>query len=275
MKRQLGPVTHSVLCALTVVALVSGTAVAEDVAYDMVGSTSRNLVSYSTDAPEFGSPGDGFQKYTVGVSESIPYAIVDDSADVYPADTLGIIDSASDFDEFFGICDIVNDDNTEPLHATWVFDISSAEANVELHVDLGAMGDFEPDDSYVLTYQIDGGPVTTFLSAVVDEDGSMSYELANGIIVDLDDPLTVDGITLYNELQTFSTSISTGSELTVELTSLTDGGSEAFVLRNIMVTSYTEPVTGGQPIPTASATGIAVMVLLLVAGGVFLLRRMR
>lgn len=274
MKRQHGFVNILGLSAALVLCLITGTAAADDIAWDMVGSSSRNLVSYETDAPVFSSPGDGFQKYTVGVSESIPYALVDDSADVYPPDVLGVIDSSSDFDEFFGIVDTVNDDNSAPVSATWVFGIGTAAENLALHVDLAAMGDFEPDDSYVWTYQVDAGPVTTFLTAAADEDGTMTYTMASGTLVDLDDPLKVNGLTMDNNFQTFSTDITPGSQLTVVLTATTDGGSEAYVVRNILVTDYVGPIEGGEPIPTLSGMGIAAMVLLLLAGGVFLVRRL-
>jgi hypothetical protein len=256
----------------------AGQAGADDIAWDLVSTTSQNLVSFGTDAPDFSSPGDGFQKYTVGVSESIPYTLVDDTNAGYPPDAVGVIDAATDFDEFFGVVDIVNNDNTAPLHATWVFDISSGTANLELHVDLAAMGDFEADDMYEWSYQVDGGGAQTFLTAVADEDGTMTYTMADGTTRDLDDPLTVNGTTLYNAFQSFSTAIpTTGSQLTVVLTSLTDGGSEGYVARNILVTAADQPPPGGggEPIPTISETGIAIMVLLLIAGAVFLLRRRR
>jgi hypothetical protein len=64
--------------------------------------------------------------------------------------------------------------------------------------------------------------------------------------------------------------------LTVVLTSLTDGGSEGYVARNILVTAADQPSGGGgEPIPTISETGVAIMVLLLIAGAVFLFRRRR
>ena len=45
------------------------------VAYDMVGSTSQNLVSYTDDpAIPFSSPGDGFNKFMRGVSPTIPFS---------------------------------------------------------------------------------------------------------------------------------------------------------------------------------------------------------
>ncbi len=264
-----------------------GLAGADDIAWDMVDSTSRNLVSYDTDAPDFSSPGDGFQKYAA-VQQScppppdpnlnnIPYALVDDTACIYPADQGGIIDTMTDFDDFFGICDTINGDNpnSDLYHATWVFDISSAVGDVTLQIDLAAMGNFEADDVFEWGYQVDGGMAQTFLVAVADEDGSLTYTMADGTTRDLDDPLGVDGTTLANFFQTFWTPITTGSQLTVVLTALADGGSEGYAVRNILVTDYDPTQGGGLPIPTLSWTGIAAMVLMLMAGAVFLFRRLR
>ncbi len=269
------------------VLLVVGAAGADDIAWDMVSSTSQNLTNFSTDAPVFSSPGDGFQKYTVGVSPSIPYAIVDDSGGVYPADQNGIIDSGTDFDEFFGICDSVNDDNLagDPYHATWVFNIASAAGDVMLQLDLAAMGNFEladptfdppiVGDTYEWTYQVDAGAPQTFLTSSVDEGGTMTYTLAGGTVVELDDPLTVNGVALSNVFQTFLTPIPSGSQVTVVLTAVADGGSEGYVARNIVISDYDPTQGGGEPIPTLSEAGIALMTLLLMAGGVFLFRRLR
>ncbi len=276
MKRKHGSFYFIGLSAALSLCFAPGLAGADDIAWDLVSSTSQNLVSYSTDAPVFGSPGDGFQKFTVGVSPSIPYALVDDTNAGYPADEVGIIDAATDFDEFFGVVDTENDDNSGPVNATWVFDISSAVDNVELHVDLAAMGNFEdPEDSFVWTYQVDSGAVETFLTAVADEDGSMTYTMADGTTRDLDDPLVVNGTTLSNVFQTFSTAITLGSQLTVVLTVTTDGGYEGYVARDILVTDYDPAQGGGEPIPTLSLMGAAAMVLLLMAGAVFLFRRLR
>ncbi|MCK5379399.1 MAG: hypothetical protein KAJ78_08335 [Acidobacteria bacterium] len=287
MKRKHGSfylISFSVVLGLCI---APGFAGADDIAWDMVDSDDRNLVSYSTDAPDFDSPGDGFQKYTVVQQvcppppdpnlNNIPYALVDDSACIYPPDTGGIIETMSDFDEFFGICDTVNDDNpnNDLYHATWVFDISSAVANLQLHIDLAAMGEFESDDVYEWSYQVDSGPVEAILTGVVDEDGSMSYTLANGLVVELDSPMTVDGVNLYNDFQTFSTPISAGSQLTVVFTALAQGTYEGYAARDILVTDYDPTQGGGEPIPALSLTGIAAMVLMLMAGAVFLFRRLR
>ncbi len=207
------------------------------IAYDMVGSSSQNLISFTNGAPVFSSLGDAFGKYQVGVSASIPFQIVDDSAAVFLADSQGIIDSNANFDEFFGATDTVNGDNSGPLNATWLFDISGFH-DLSVLVDAGAMGDFESSDSFTISYSIDAAPAQTLFSFVADEDGSQSYTLADGDVFNLNDPLveTATGTVLSNVLQTLSQSISgTGSELALTLTGSTDGGSEAFALQNLIV----------------------------------------
>ena len=97
------------------------------IAFDMVGSASQNLISYTDDpAIPFSSSGDGFNQFQRGVSPTIPFAVVDDSAGSYPPDNLGIIKTGNT-DEFFGIVDTNNGDTGgRDVVATWVFDISGA-----------------------------------------------------------------------------------------------------------------------------------------------------
>lgn len=263
--------------------LSPGLAGAQNIAWDMVNTTSQNLTSYSTDAPVFSSPGDGFGKFQVGVSASIPFAMIDDTNAGYPPDTVGVIDAATDFDEFFGVCDTENDDNSGPVTATWVFDTSSTTSDMELSVDLGAMGDFElgddqadppiVQDEFRWSYKVDDGSFHTFLVALADEEGTYTYTMADGTTRDWDDPLLCDGEMLTNNLQTFTTWIGSGSEVTVTLEVSADGGSETYVARDIVITETDAPVGGGEPIPTMSGTGIAAMILLLIVGSVVLFRR--
>jgi len=277
MKKQYGSVYLIGLSVVLGLCLAVGTASADDIAWDMISSSSFNLLSYSTDAPPFSSPGDGFQKYTVGTM-SIPYALVDDTNTTYPPDTVGVVDAATDFNEFFGVTDTVNDENPlpspGPYHSTWVFDISGAVDSLELRIDLAGMGDFEDEDIYDWTYQVDGGPVTSIFSATVGTGITITYTMADGTTRDWGDPLIVDGVTLMNYFQTFSTSVASGSQLTVTLTAIAEGGSVAYGVRNILVTDSPAAQVDGVPIPMLSSAGIAAMVLLLMAGGAFLIRRL-
>ena len=78
--------------SLLVVILLTGTATppaqasSSAIAYDMVGSASQNLVSFTDDpAIPFTSAADGFNKFQRGVSSTIPFAVLDDSAGTFPA----------------------------------------------------------------------------------------------------------------------------------------------------------------------------------------------
>ncbi|WP_268957193.1 ExeM/NucH family extracellular endonuclease [Salipiger abyssi] len=209
----------------------------QTIAYDMVGSASQNLIGYSNTAPVFGSAGDGFGLFSVATSSSIPFALVDDSAGVYAPDSLGIIDSASNTDTFFGVTDTQNGDNDGPVSASWSFGIGGY-TDLSLSVDVGAMGDFESSDGFTLTYNIDGGSETILFDFVADEDASLDYTLAGGGVFSLNDPLTVagSGEVLSNLLQTLSADIAgTGAVLNVTLTAEADGGSEAFAMQNLVI----------------------------------------
>ena len=146
---------------MTVLLALPGNSRAAIVAFDMVGSASQNLVSFTEDpAIPFGPPADGFNKFQRGVSASIPLQVVDDSAGSFPPDTLGIIKNGNT-DEFFGIVDTNNPDTGgRDVIATWVFDISGA-SDLALSIDMGAMGDFEASattgDFFEWSYSIDGG----------------------------------------------------------------------------------------------------------------------
>ncbi|WP_068089300.1 ExeM/NucH family extracellular endonuclease [Polycladidibacter stylochi] len=208
------------------------------IAFDMVGSQSQNLISYVNNAPTFSSPADGFGKYTV--ADNVPYSIVDDSAVVYPRDRQGIIDSNSNKDSFFGITDTVNGNTSSTgglVSASWTFDVSGY-GDLSLQLDAGAMGDFESNDYFKISYSIDGGDKKTAFSFVANEAGKHTYTLADGDQFTLNDPLTVAGsdMTLSNVLQTLSTELEgQGRTLTIEVSAKTDGGSEAVALQNMKI----------------------------------------
>ncbi|MGB5331338.1 MAG: hypothetical protein WBN05_02220, partial [Woeseiaceae bacterium] len=234
-------ITVSVVTVLLSVALPL-IARAEVLASDMVGSASQNLVSYTNPwTGAFSSPGDGFQKYQRGVSPSIPFSVLDDSLSIFTGDSLGII-GEDNTEEFFGVTDTQNGDNSGPVSASWVFNISGG-SGLELAIDMGAMGDFESSDTFEWTYSIDGGPTMVAFSNTVDEAGSQVYTLQGGAVFTLNDPMLVDGVLLNNNLATFITALSgTGSELTLTLTAQTDGGSEAFAFQNIVISgTATDP----------------------------------
>jgi predicted extracellular nuclease len=216
-------------------------ALAGTVAYDMVGSASQNLVSYTNPwTNTFSSAGDGFQKYQRGVSSSIPFSVLDDSLSIFTGDSLGIIGEGNT-DEFFGVTDTENGDNSGAVSATWVFDVGGA-GPLQLSIDMGAMGDFEASDTFQWNYRFDGGPDQVAFASTVDEDGAFTYTLDGGASFTLNDPMLMNGTVLSNELATFSAPLSgSGSQLTITLTARTDGGSEAFAFQNLVVGPGTEP----------------------------------
>jgi len=207
------------------------------IASDLTGAGPVNRTSFSNPfIGAFSSAGDGFETYQRDVSSSIPFSLLDDTLVSFPPDQLGIVDD-NDLDPFFGVTDTVNGDNTAAVSASWEFDISGG-TDLALSIDMGAMGDFESDDTFVWDYSIDGGPTTTAFSSTVDETASRSYTLASGKVVDLADPMDVGSVNLSNVFQPVQAALSgTGSSLTLELTASTNGGSEAFAFRNIEIIS--------------------------------------
>jgi hypothetical protein len=223
---------------------VSQQATAQVVAFDMVGSASQNLTSFTNPwNGAFSSAGDGFQKYQRGVSSTIPFAVVDDSLSIFPSDSQGIIKEGNT-DVFFGVVDTENPQNSGPVSATWVFDVSGATGLV-LSIDMGAMGDFELSDFFEWSYSIDGGPELTAFSSTVDEAGSFTYTLEGGASFPLSDPMLVQGTILSDDLASFSAPlVGTGSSLSLTLTAQFNGGTEAVAFQNLIVTQ------GGLPTST-------------------------
>lgn len=236
--------------------LMTGSAIAGNLAFDMVGSADQNLISFTNPYNgAFSSGGDGFQKYQRGVSGSIPFSIMDDSLVIFPGDSLGIIKNGNT-DVFFGANDTVNGDTSGPVSATWVFDISGA-SNLGLSIDMGAMGDFESSDTVEWTYSIDGSPVLSAFTVNVDESIDHTYTLEGGASFTLNDPAQVDGVTLTNDLTTHSVLLAgTGTELTVTLTININGGSEAFAFQNLIVTDDNTPPPPGIAFDMVDSTNL-------------------
>jgi hypothetical protein len=238
--------------ALAALALAPATAQAVPIAFDMVGSASLNLSSFSNPfTGAFSSAGDGFQKYQRFVSPSIPFGVLDDSLSIFPPDSLGII-GESNTDVFFGIVDTQNPDNAGPVSATWTFDVTGFH-DLNLSIGMGAMGNFEASDSFQWTYQIDGGPAVTAFASAVDEAGSQTYTLDGGAMFTLDDPMLAESTVLSNNLQTLSTNLSgTGTSLSLTLTAEMDSGSEALAFQNIVVDGTPSPIVAFDMVGSAS-----------------------
>lgn len=209
------------------------------------------LISFSqSPAPgAFTSAADGFERYQVGVSSTIPFSLVDESTSGSPSDSLGIVDAATKADGWFGVTDLVNDDNpSNEGTATWEFDITGA-SSLEVSIDMAAMGDFEDSattgDFFNWTYSIDGGAALSLFTSSVDEAGSTTYTLADGDDFLLNDPLVIENnageqTQLSNLFQTLTSNLSgVGSTLTLELMARAEGGSEAFAFDNIVINGIT------------------------------------
>ncbi len=230
----------------------------ETFAFDLVGGASQNRLSFTNPFNgAFSSAGDGFQVFQRFVSPSIPFAVVDDSLSIFTPDTQGIIGEFNT-DPFFGVVDTVNNDNTSgDASATWEFDIAGF-SDLELAIDMGAMGDFETSDVFTWSYSIDGTPAIEIFSSSVDEAASQAYTLESGTTVALADPMRVNGVLLDNTLQTIIGAITgTGSMLALTLDANFNGGEEAYAFQNIQISGVGE-IPSQSVILTESAGDTAV-----------------
>ena len=235
------------LAAITIVAMLASLlglgaappayAMGTVIARDLSAEGPLNLVDFGTDAPDFSSAGDGFEIFQRGVSDSIPFAVLDDSAIGFPPDNVGIITEA-DTAPFFGVTDTVNGDNPGAVayNATWQFAVAGA-SDLQVSIDMGAMGDFEAADQFRWSYAFDGGASTPLFELLVDEDDARDYTMAGGTTYNLVDPINVGPVELSNVLQTVTAPLAgTGATLALTLTAITDGGSEGVAFQNIVIT---------------------------------------
>ncbi len=242
---------NKALTILILTALAAGSAQAVTIGFDN-GETS-DFVSYSqsVDATTWSSPGDWFGWGAYGnwpTPSGVPFTLADDSvanisgSGPFAADTLGIIDSTrAPDDEFFGLVDVENGDNPGgTATATWVFDIAGYH-DLSVSADFAAMGDFESSDDLSFSYSIDGGPAQVFFQFIAEEALMQSYTMESGTIVDLNDPLSLNGTLLNDVLATFSAALAgTGSLLEIVFTATQNAG-EGFVFDNLTVTGVAEP----------------------------------
>ena len=162
---------------------------------------------------------------------------------VFTGDSLGIV-GENDLDEFFGVTDTENAENSGPVTATWTFDVSSVSAT-ELSVGVGAMGDFESSDFFTWSYAFDGGATAVAIASSVDEAASQDYTLDGGGVFTLSDPMSANGVLLNNNFAAISVPLDgSGSQLAVTLTASTNGGTEAFAFQNLVITEGTPPPPG-------------------------------
>jgi hypothetical protein len=158
---------------------------------------------------------------------------------------LGLVHS-EDFAPFFGVVDTVNRMGNDTNAASWTFDIGGV-SKFRISADIAAMGDFETgrieppsQDAFVFDFAIDGGPFVVLFESSVDTAASQLYEMEephpDNPLITLDDPLSMNGVTLNNVFQTISAEVfGSGSELELRFRAIADGGEEAFAFRNLLV----------------------------------------
>lgn len=171
----------------------------------------------------------------------------DDSAGSFPADVFGILYTGKT-DKVFGSEDLINSDNPAGTgNATWTFDISGF-TDLSATIDFAAMGDFEAsNDIFSIQYSIDGSAFSPLFSFVVREDiDPQTYVMESGTIVNINDPMQVNGTVLTNAFQSLSATIAgTGSVLTVAYNATGDGGSEVVIIDNLVISGVPEPASLG------------------------------
>lgn len=220
-----------------------------------------NAFDFAAGGTDFTAAGDGFAIFQGGPLADIPFALVDDSAGVFAADVLGIIQSTNTA-PFFGITDNVNGESPGADSASFTFDTSSIIGPATLTFDLAAMGDFEDGvfssnifgaepgtpglaDEFSISASSDGGAEVELGAAVVlagpdDAEITQIYTLESGTEVTLNDPLAFAAngsaeVLLNNEFQTFTIAIADpGDSLTINLNAFIDGG-EAIALQNLTI----------------------------------------
>jgi hypothetical protein len=203
-----------------------------------------NLVSF-TQTPAAGamSAGSGFEEYQFGVSPAVPAQLVDATASGTPGDTRGVFSPAAKTDAWFGASDTVNPGNPSgSATASWEFDVDGA-SSLEASIAMGAMGDFEAGaDVFNWTYSLDGAAFQPLFTSSVDEAATANYTLASGVVVAVDDPLSMtttggQTVQLSNAVATLTSAIAgVGERLVVRLEVNANGLDEAFALDDIVVT---------------------------------------
>ena len=273
MKQMATNCIHITVLATAMVVGLTGWAVGQVGLVDFDG-TNTGLTSYSNDAlvnggistngnlafnetfALFASSGDAFNPMSRaslspteadGDQAGMPFAISDDSVvaatgnSVFATDAQGFAGDAK-MDGFFGVTDNVNSTNPTGMNsADFVFNISGF-SSLTLAMDFAAMGSFELDDLFDVSYDIDGGGFTSVFSGSPVAGVMQTYFMDSGFQVDLPDPYSINGTILGEDFQTLVAGIvGTGSSLTVRVTAMMDGGTEALGFDNVLIRGVPEP----------------------------------
>ncbi|MGL4512897.1 MAG: hypothetical protein ACRCT8_07375 [Lacipirellulaceae bacterium] len=181
-----------------------------------------------------------------------------DDTPTFAADTVGVIRS-TDFDNFFAVNDTVNPNTNDNatlaiFTATWTFDVTGVASGLSFKADIAAMEDFEPADSFIISYSFDGTTFSPLISSGILDTSLTStqlmdpaslvatnpdnvYTMEDATLRAYNDPLTMNGTVIKNQFQTLASSIglATSNSLQIRLTALADGGNEVFLLRNLTI----------------------------------------
>ncbi|MGH1437974.1 MAG: choice-of-anchor I family protein, partial [Lewinella sp.] len=207
----------------------------------MINPDGSNFMSFGdifnvTDRTGSGNPATG-----------LPFVVADDSVNgtcrsngTYTPDNAGFITCNYPDGNFFAIADVENGDNTNPGGMGYVdmeFQIDNA-TDLVVSIDMAAMGNFESsDDIYNWSYSFDNVSFTPLFTSSVNESGSQNYTMESGLVVNLTDPVVVNGTTLNDNFQTISGALTgTGAILYLRLEASSNGSDEAFAFDNVVVT---------------------------------------
>jgi hypothetical protein len=205
----------------------------------------------------------------------IPFPMVDESLVGFPTDNQGVV---SEFkpDRYLGFCDLINS-NTQAINVTgeleeiWSFDISGASTVDTILIDAAAMGDFEGGDVFDISWSIDGSPYASIFSGAPDEAINFTYTMASGTMNTLNDPMQLNGVTLYNAFVTFKAPISgAGAVLNIKLAASQDAANECVAFDNLVVKGTLMSVAS---VPTMSEWGLIVLGILLMISATLAIRR--
>lgn len=218
--------------------LSSHSATAGIIASALTGQPSLNLITAQNDfVTAFTSQDDYFQQFTIpDMTDELPASLHDNSLE-NSADRLGLISDVNISDSVFAVSDTVNSDNSSGwAEAFWTFDTSNHLVEF-ISIEFAAMGDFESSDQYHIDYQINAQPFESLYEIETDTAGQMSYRLASTQLVELNDPLTVNGHTLTNQFEAIESAMlnKLGHSLTLRFTARADSGAEVFALKGISI----------------------------------------
>ena len=220
---------------------------AELIAFDLTDSGSQNRLSYQNQfTGGFSSSQDAFHVVKSNDLLFAPEQFLDRSHQA--ADSLGLVDvTESNFTHSFVVSDTVNSDhNLGFLSAIWTFDISGYQ-NIELSMAVAAMGDFETSDKFSFSYAFDNNAHSQIWSSSVDTASSFEYQMADGKMVRLNDPLKINGKVVSDQFSLLNKSIAGfGDSLSLIFSAKADGGSEVFAFNNLKVYGEAKPA---QPVP--------------------------